>query len=561
MKKKLFVLAAFTVCMGLMLSGCKKEQEAEGPKEAILSAVSLNDLEPGHFYVKSGDSFYLLSVEDCNFDPARPAQSADSKDRGMTSQAENRLLGFVRRDMAVPTLYKNDQLIYVSDGSISAFTWERFRDCGYSIGFSGLVLSESGKIKSAPQTVCCEGSTLKTTLETLGLGRDTDVTVDSINGTTLSPQYLNSAGIITGMSKDAAAKVDLYLGTQHTPVSVAADTRYYQSFELYQTAKYTLSTDGYAIVEVPAYFRSGYYLINNLGFVKFLNVDRGVDESGIDLNSAYYYEGKEGKTLTFYEWQEENGIQTSGGQSPAQTQAILDAEDYEERYLISVDSTQESMAVTVAYRYMDEESRISAGQNGTFPKVYLVSPTGESVTLTEDESRTYSAGNPESDTYLEATVNGVAAGEWQLLYSNFDKIHKRVEVSLNSGNATSYVHNGSSGSIRIYYGPSGQAHDFTITWEHADRALADLKLTAPDGTVYSKSTTPGNVMADEYGKYVIKVPNLVKGDYRFDMKGESLGRVWVACDESVFFHREETDHAEEPAETQEESSESAGTEE
>ena len=153
------------------------------------------------------------------------------------------------------------------------------------------------------------------------------------------------------------------------------------------------------------------------------------------------------------------------------------------------------------------------------------------------------------------------AGEWQLLYSNFDKIHKRVEVSLYSGNATSYVHNGSSGSIRIYYEPSGQAHDFTITWEHADRALADLKLTAPDGTIYSKSTTPGNIMADEYGKYVIKVPNLVKGDYRFDVKGESLGRVWVTCDESVFFHREEMDHTEEPAETQEESSESAETEE
>ena len=339
MKKKLFVFAVFTACMGLMLSGCKKEQEAEGAKEEILSAVSLNDLEPGHFYVKSGDSFYLLPVEDCNFDPARPAQSTDSKGSGMTSQAETRLLGFVHRDMAIPTLYKNDQLIYVSEGSISAFTWERFRDCGYSIGFSGLVLSESGKIKSAPQTVCCEGSTMKTTLETLGLGRDTDVTVDAINGTTLSPQYLNSAGIITGMSRDAAAKVDLYLGTQHTPVSVSADTKYYQSFELYQTAKYTLSTDGYAIIEVPAYFRSGYYLINNTGFVKFLNVDRGVDESGIDLNSAYYYEGKEGKTLTFYEWQEENGIQTSGGQSPVQTQAVLDAEDYEERYLISVDST------------------------------------------------------------------------------------------------------------------------------------------------------------------------------------------------------------------------------
>lgn len=561
MKKKLFVFVVLTACMGLLLSGCKKEKEVEGQAEDTLIAVSLNDLEPGHFYVKFSDSFYLLPVEDCNFDPSKPVWSTDSRETGMTSPLENRLLGFVHRDMAIPTLYKNDQLVYVSDGSISAFTWERFRDCGYSIGFSGLVLSESGKIKSDPQTACCEGSSLKATLEALGLGRDTDVTVDAINGTALSPQYLNSAGIITGMSKDAAANVDLYLGTQHTPISICADTKYYQSFELYKTAKYALSTDGYAIVEVPSYFRSGYYLINNMGFVKFLNVDRGIDESGIDLNSAYYYEGKDGKTLTFYEWQEENGIQAAKGQSPAQTQPVPDAEDYEEQYAISVDNTQKSMSVTVAYRYMDEESRVSASQNGTFPKVYLVSPTGESITLAEDEGRTYSAGNQDSYTYLEAAVGGVAAGEWRLLYSNFDKIHKRVEVSLDSGNATSYVHSGSSGSIRIYYEPSDQAHDFTITWEHADRALADLRLTAPDGTVYSKSTTPGNIMADEYGRYVIKVPGLVKGEYRFDVKGESLGRVWVNCEESVFFQREEAEPAEEPAETQEELSESATAEE
>ena len=118
------------------------------------------------------------------------------------------------------------------------------------------------------------------------------------------------------------------------------------------------------------------------------------------------------------------------------------------------------------------------------------------------------------------------AGEWRLLYSNFDKIHKRVDVSLNSGNATSYVHNGNNGSIRIYYEPSNQAHDFTITWEYADRALADLKLTAPDGTVYSRDTTPGNIMADEYGKYVLKVPGLVKGDYRFDIRGKPRTAEW-----------------------------------
>ena len=63
-------------------------------------------------------------------------------------------------------------------------------------------------------------------------------------------------------------------------------------------------------------------------------------------------------------------------------------------------------------------------------------------------------------------------------------------------------------------------------------------------------------MADEYGKYVIKVPGLMKGDYRFDIKGEVLGRVWVNCDESVSFKQEEAAHIEEITETQEEAPES-----
>lgn len=100
---------------------------------------------------------------------AKPVWSTDSRETGMTSLLENRILEFVHRDMAIPTLYKNDQLVYVSDGSISVFTWEQFRDCSYSIGFSGLVLSESGKIKSDQQTACCEGSSLKATFEALEL--------------------------------------------------------------------------------------------------------------------------------------------------------------------------------------------------------------------------------------------------------------------------------------------------------------------------------------------------------------------------------------------------------
>lgn len=52
---------------------------------------------------------------------------------------------------------------------------------------------------------------------------------------------------------------------------------------------------------------------------------------------------------------------------------------------------------------------------------------------------------------------------------------------------------------------------------------------------YSREKTPGNLMQDEYGKIMFKLPNLVNGDYQIRIQGTDLGRVWVDCEESVSF--------------------------
>lgn len=535
MKKKSVQLMFLVGVSCLLLSGCKSK-EPEKPDDDVLTAIIMADLQPGHFYVKSGESFYLLPVEDQNYDIAKEIKTTDDSLNGMVKQEDNRLVDFVHKDLAIPTLYKNDQLIYISSGSISSFTWERYKDYGYSIGLSGLKLSDSGKVKSYELTMAASGSSVEAAVAGITIPEGADITVDKINGTDITSQYLNDGGIITGMSRDAAANVDFYVGTQHIPVTVSADTRYFKSFELYTTDKYSLSTDGYAIVEIPAYFKSGYYLINGIGFVKYLNVDRGVDESGIALDTAYYYIGKEGKTLTFYEWQEENGLLPTGGQDAIASQAeTIDLNEFPERYQITTDSTQSSINISIAYRYTSNEYRLEASKNGKFPKVYLMQPSGSTVTLSEDQSRTYDQDNKKEYIYLTAQVETPVAGDYFLLYKNFENIEKVVSVDINSGNATSYLHNSSSGTIDIYYDGSESAHDITVTWENSDHAAKDIKITAPDGSIYSKEQTPGNIMADEYGRFVVKLPNLAEGNYHFEIKGDDLGRVWVDCIQSVSF--------------------------
>lgn len=538
----------------VFLSGCGKK-EAPKPVDEVLTAVMMTDLQPGHFYVKAGDSFYLLPTEDQNYDITKEIFSTDDTKNGMINPEENRLINFTHKDLAIPTLYKNDQLVYVSDGTISTFIWERFKDYGYSIGLSGLKLTGSGKIKSQETTTAAVGSTVESAIAALAIPEGADITVDKINGTTLSSQYINDGGIITGMSRDAAANVDFYIGTQHTPVSISADTKYYKSFELYSTDKYALSTDGYAIVEIPSYLRSGYYLINETGFVKYLNVDRGVDESGINMDTTYYYIGKDGKTLTYFEWQEENGLLPVGSPGTSQIQGNkIDAENYSERYSLTLDSTQAAMHINVAYRYVNDEYRLDAGKNGTFPRVYLLSPTHEVTVFDENESKTYGQDNAENYTFLETDAEGPVAGEWYLLFENFENIQKSISVTLDSGNATSYLHSSSTGTIDIYYDGSDIPHDISVTWENTDRAAKDIKITAPDGAIYSKNQTPGNVMADEYGRYMVKLPNLIKGNYHFEIKGDELGRVWISSAESVALD------VEGPTDTTEDSKENPGQE-
>lgn len=555
------ILPCFLLAVScIIFSGCGKK-EVQEPTDEILTAVTMADLLPGHFYVKTGDSFFLLPIEDQNYDTTKEIFSSDDTKNGMISQEDNRLVNFTYKDLTIPTLYKNDQLIYVSDGSISTFVWERFKDYGYSIGLSGLQLASSGKIKSQEATMAAMGSTAEAAIASLTIPEGADITVDKINGTALSSQYINDGGIITGMSRDAVANVDLYIGTQHVPISISADTKYFKSFELYSTDKYALSTDGYAIVEIPSYLRSGYYLVNGSGFVKYLNVDRGVDESGINLDSAYYYTGKDGKTLTYYEWQEENGILPDGstGELHAQNSSIA-PESFAERYLLTLDNTQAAIGIDVAYRYINDEYRLDASKNGTFPRVYLLSPTHEVTSFVENDSKTYGQDNGENYTYLKANVDGPVAGEWYLLFENFENIQKSISVTLGSGNATSYVHNGSNGTIDVYYDGSDNPHDISVTWENVDRAAKDIKVTAPDGTIYSKEQTPGNIMADEYGRYVVKVPNLIEGNYHFEIKGDELGRVWINSKESVALNIGEPTNITEPSEGAQPSSEDAPAE-
>ena len=529
MKKSYLFLAAVIAVASVMASGCsKKEPEPAGPVEQTLAAVTVNDLKSGCYYVKNGGDFFELPVEGLNFDPSKPAETTTMALNGIIKKDANRIVDYVYKDGAIPILYRNDQLVFKASGNVPSFTWERFKDQGYSIGLYGLRTSSAGKIqfesgKSGNDSTSSFTAAISANL-TEGMTLDNGFVLDKINGAALNGSNLRDGGIVAGLTKDAVANCDIYVGTTLVSVSATADMRAFTSLELYTTDLYSNSPDGYAIIDIPDYLKSGYYYINNAGMVKYYNVDRGTDTADINLDEPYYYEDGSGNVLTYYEYMEKTGAinqntEVSGGASSLEdTPDVMD---------FNTDATQAGLTFNIAYKYQTEESETAAKQTGNFPRVVLVSPTG---TATELASRKDSTGD--EWTRMSSTIEGAVAGTWQLRFYNFENLYRAVSTDISSGNAKSFVQSGSSGQITVHFDDSPVANDITITWQNKDHA-ASVVIRTPDGTEYSKEKTPGNLMLDEYGKIVFKLPNLANGNYQIQIRGTDLGRVWVDNAESV----------------------------
>lgn len=549
MRKKSIILFSVMAAAIMILSGCKKKEE--GSVEENLQAVSLDQLEEGNFYVRSGDSYYKIPIEECNFDLTKDAKTNDDKQAGImpTGVEDGRVLDYVYKDNAIPTLYQNDTLVYVTDSEISSFTWERFLDLGYSIGVYGMSLNNGGKVTTDDKSNYSPSSSITEALQKNEISSLGGITFDKINNTPITKDYLNeNVGIITGMSKDANANVDAFIGTTHIPMNIKADTRYFQSFELYNSTEYNLSTDGYAVVEVPSYLKSGYYLLNNKGLVKYLSIDRGNDEASLDLTIPYYYKDADGNTLTYYEWREQNGYTDEGiKQDVKQTNDKIDVTEYPERMKFTTDSSAVGLNVSINYTYKSSTAMQNASKTGEFPRAVLIDPHG---TVTSFENNKDNTENEDGSYTMKLSLDSAPCGDWYVLFRNFDNAYKDVETELVSGNATTYIHNGMTGNISIYYETAATPQTIHVTWEQSDRTATDVTVRTPDEAQYTMKDNP-DLFHSFAGGVDITLPNMAEGTYKIDLTGDTLGRVWFTRENAPMPVVEETTTAEEtqPGET------------
>jgi len=403
MRRKIVLVIA--LISSLALSGCsvsfgqKKQTEAEKQKEQYQQEVS--QLQNETFYVYSNNSFAPV---------AAGTQVFGYDDKIATHASTKRLLLFTEADeKSIPTLYKGDKLVYYAKTDIpDTFTLERFTDLGYTVGVNGFKKGENAAkftLKMASSSILAgtdaqqcysssyadkkakKGSTL-TYVKT-----DTELIADKISGTTITDAMVSPSGVILGLTKDKSYTLDLYQGTTYIGHTIKCDTRALQGFEVYTTQDYTMTHDGYMVINIPDNFHSGYYYVQGSGLFKYIAGAKGSEnQQKYDIPNVTAQDGD------YYTADSTPGASDSGASA-----SVSVPDTYTWTYFTNLDRDYQTLEIHIPY-----STSLKKDQTTGVPEAKILGPNGETYRLNDNGEE------------LAYTVDDPAQGNWDIEITGMD---------------------------------------------------------------------------------------------------------------------------------------------
>ncbi len=314
---KKYFLICLLVFISLTFSGCGftvgnltlgTEEVIQEKKEAINAdeVTVLPALEDDAYYVLHNDDYIPIYFGNSSFDEGEVVQEPQT----------TRLLWYIddgtkNSDInSIPTLFRDDKLVYrYSDTLTEEFNFERFMDLGRSFGIYGLAETKSGRYSLSidpelmypdsdvfndistltSETVIIEQ--IETTKLRAGLGLVSDYgTISNFN--------IDEQGNIIDANPNDEYRFLVYNGTFKNTFTFKPTYRILGSYEDYISYDYTFIDDDLIEITIPAWFQSGYYLINGVGVVRYINGEsKDYDKASlkeVDLNIPTVIEGLEG---------------------------------------------------------------------------------------------------------------------------------------------------------------------------------------------------------------------------------------------------------------------------
>lgn len=247
-KKLLFPLILAT----LLLSGCGEIIIDSQKVNDYGKPISKEDLQDGIYIRTANNEYYQANTIGQNYEDTTYAARADR-------------LCWYTGDKFIPTLYADDQLVYITQESIpSTFLVEEFKDLGYTIGANALEYSnELNGVSAQLEKGLLESDYYKVLSEKVN--DEDNLLYVEINNTPITLDNITYAGTFAGLEEGKKYKISLYKGTYYTEVDVVADTRVFASYSTSETLGYTRTKENYVVIELSPNIEQGYYTVDNSG--------------------------------------------------------------------------------------------------------------------------------------------------------------------------------------------------------------------------------------------------------------------------------------------------------
>lgn len=257
----MLLLSALTA---VMITGCspftRKPVDQEMNKKANV-ITKMDDLADGGFYIYHNNVYEELYVKNANYEL--------SDTMPLSSNAKH-TLWFGDDWKNVPTMFNGDLLIYKDSEELDeVFCIERFYYIGSTIGISNLERLDSGRysINLDPDKMNVD---IESDAENLMKLQADSLIIDKVGGEYLRDGNVSNGGCVLGLEAGNKYQAEVYAGTYMHKLDLTADVIALTSMELYKSSDYEFLESEIISIEIPEYFNSGYYLVNNFGLLRYV---------------------------------------------------------------------------------------------------------------------------------------------------------------------------------------------------------------------------------------------------------------------------------------------------
>ena len=169
-----------------------------------------------------------------------------------------------------------DKLIYVSSTEVpQEIIFERFADYGYSIGISNMVPDMGGHyyftFADTDEDDYKYSIDMKSDAAQLAeLQATTRLYLDKVGNTRVTEENISDGGTVLGLKKDKVYTCEFYTGTYYQDFNLTANIHCFSSLERFTSYNYEFMHSNFIVIEIPKYFKSGYYFVNGVGLFRYV---------------------------------------------------------------------------------------------------------------------------------------------------------------------------------------------------------------------------------------------------------------------------------------------------